>query len=119
MKKLMMIALMFAAAGKALALTDVEKGIQNNFATQIGYICGQDIALQPFSGNPYGSNNACNGAASQIAQAYKAVGKGQSNDAGAYAQMYGVLTTLGTQFNNPGWAQNFKNFVWNNYQIHV
>lgn len=119
MKKFIMFAILFGAAGSAFALTDVEFDIRNNFATQISYICHQGLALPPFSDNPYGDNVACNDQANAIQQAYQAVEKGASNDLGAYRQMHNVLVTLGGSFDKQGWANNFKQFVWNNFQIKI
>ena len=120
MKKLMMLAIFALGAGSVFALTDIEKGMQNNFATQIGYICGHggiQLSLSPANTTPYGSNNACNNVAGQIVQAYNAVNGDASDDGGACAQMHGVLTALGIAFSNQGWAKNFKNFVLNNYGL--
>ena len=108
-KKLNLIITVFGliiCSGIMMAITPVESAIQNNFSTQIGYICApmfSGCALQDLG-----------------LAAYLETQVGNISDVQACTEMYAYLYWLGTKkANNPGWANNFAEFVLQNYSISV
>ena len=112
MKKFLNLAIaifgLVVSSGTMIGVTPIESAIQNNFSTQVGYICSPFFPTSPCSMEDIGL------------AAYLETQVGTISDEQTCADMYAYLYYFGTTLhNNSGWANNFAEFVLQNYAISI